>query len=158
MRSLVFAAVAFVSAAAAHAQAPAEKKSEPVVLTGCVGEGVDRGTYYVANLTRTDMDTATFAKEPNAIFALDSPKKLRDHVKKMVEIRGTVERPKETNSGKVDRESDAMRIDAKGRKVTRIPEGTAGAAAAASGGVGSARMTYKVKVKEVKRMGDNSCM
>src|SRR5688572_7464360 len=96
MRSLTFAAIAFVSAAGLSAQqAPAEpKKSEPAVFTGCVGEGVDKGTYYVADLRRASLDKATIGLEPNAIFALDSPRKLKDFVGKVVEIHGTVENVK----------------------------------------------------------------
>jgi hypothetical protein len=156
MKTLTFAAIALVSAVGVSAQqAPASKpepkKSEPAVFTGCVGEGVDKGTYYVADLRRANLDVATIATEPNAIFALDSPRKLKDFVGKVVEIHGVVENAKK--KGSVGKDADSMKIDAEGRKATRIPEGTAAAAAAASGGAD--RTTYKVKVKEVKSLGSD---
>jgi hypothetical protein len=158
MRTLTFAAFALIAAAGVQARGaqaqPEAKKSEPAIFSGCVGEGVDKGTYYVANLRRTNLVEATIATEPNAIFALDSPRKLRDHVGRVVEIRGVVFNRK--NTGKVDKDADAMKIDAEGRKPTRIPEGTPAAQAAASGGVGGQRVTYKVEVKEVKDLG-TSC-
>jgi hypothetical protein len=151
MKLLSFAVIALVSAAGLSAQS---KKSEPIHLRGCVGEGMDRGTYYVANLTRVATSDMSIGTEPDAIYALDSPKKLKPHVNKQVDIMGTVEARK--NSGAVGKKDGATTIDAKGRRTTRIPEGTAAAAAASSGGAN--RTTYKVKVSEVTEVpGGASC-
>lgn len=101
-----------------------------------------------------DMSIGT---EPNAIYALDAPKKLKPHVNKWVDIRGVVEVRTDKDKGQVAKTDGAMRIDAEGRRPTRIPEGTSAAAAAASGGVGSDRLTYKVKVTDVMENKGSTC-
>lgn len=147
MRCVVATVVVVSALIPLNAQGP-EKKQEPVTLTGCVGEGLDRGTYYVADMTRTPYDGMSIGVEPNAIFALDSPAKLKKFVNNRVEIRGVVEQNKDTK-GRVDAQADAVSIDADGQRRTRIPGDTDAAKAAASGGVAVARTSYKVKVKEV---------
>src|SRR5947208_16846663 len=63
----------------------ADTSDTPLTLTGCVVPGEAKDSFLITNIT------VEGAAPNNAFYRLDSPKKLRDHVGRRVEITGTAD-------------------------------------------------------------------
>lgn len=124
--------------------------SEPVTLTGCVGEGEGTDTFVLSNVQRADIPVGTSGGTTgvpaNVVYWLDSPKRLRSHIGHRVEIQGTLE--EDVDSATVKRDGDTVNITTERTKAVEIPVETRAAAEALTGP--ARRITYKVKVASVR--------
>lgn len=162
-------------ATTATAQTPSPKGGdkivpEPIALTGCVAAGIEKNTYMLSNVVRTDQPVGTsgsavrldqpvgtsgstaIATPP--LYWFDAPDKLKPHVGHRVEITGTLD--DDVDTAEVKMKDGKVELTEGGKKV-EVRAGTVAAAAAAGGGVdGTKRLAYKVKVNSV-RMVAGSC-
>ena len=139
MRHLSFA---LMMAAALTASAAAD--SRKVKLTGCVVPGEKSDTYVLTNVSSSDVVGTSGSTIPQPVYWLDSPDKLKAHVRQTVEITGRIDEDlKKTTvkakDGKVEMKSD-------GKKVVVPEHSTAAAGMPAPGSVEAPG--YKVKVDE----------
>jgi hypothetical protein len=151
---LVLAAATTASAQTPSPTEPDKVLKEPIKLTGCVAAGTEPDTFVLSNLKRSDTPVGTSGSlEPNAVYWLTSPDKLKSHVGHWVQVTGMLDDEKKTTKVK---EKDGKVALEKGMKKVEVPEGTTAAAAAGEGLNGEKRTSYRVKVQSVKTLS-RSC-
>lgn len=152
MKSVAFAAAVvlcstvLVPAAAERTDTVSVKGA--ITLTGCVAKAKNG---YVITGMQVVPGEGTEAPSPNAIYWLTSGKMLKGHVGERVEVFGEFEGVRKQD-GKVVAPGGEVVIRAQDGKTVRLDEQTAAAAQAKGGGIGVERQTYKVTVKDVKRI------
>jgi hypothetical protein len=145
-----------VTAATAGAQTPSGKGDhkimrEPITLTGCVNAGSKPDTYMLTNVAKADTPVGTSGTvEPNVIYWLTSPGKLKPHVGHQVQVVGILDDDVKTT--KVKAKDGKVEIK-KGDKKVELPEGTTAADALKPDG--NKRTSYKVEVQSVKMLSES---
>ena len=142
---LVLAAVTTGAAQTPSGKGPDKINRDPITLTGCVAAGQEKDTYMLSNVQRPDKAPGT--ADPNVIYWLSSPDKLKAHVGHQVEVTGKLD--DDVKETKV-KEKDGKVALKKGSKKVEVPE--ASTAGNAAGTPGTRRTTYKVEVASVKML------
>jgi uncharacterized protein YdeI (BOF family) len=145
MRHLSFA---LMIAAALTASAAAD--SRKVKLTGCVTPGDKSDTYVLTNVSSSDVVGTSGSTIGQPVYWLDSPGKLKAHVRQTVEITGRLD--EDLKKTTVKEKDGKVEMKADGKKVV-VPENSTAAAGMPSGSVDAPG--YKVKVNSVKVVSDS---
>ena len=138
------------TATTAAAQTPSGKgpdkiKRDPITLTGCVAAGQEKDTYMLSNVQRPDKAPGT--ADPNVVYWLSSPDKLKAHVGHQIQVTGKLD--DDVKSTKVKEKDGKVELK-NGSKKVEVAEGTT--AGNAAGPAGVKRTTYKVEVQSVKML------
>jgi hypothetical protein len=143
------------TATTAAAQTPSGKGDhkivrEPITLTGCVVAGTEPNTYMLTHIARADKPVGTSGTvEPNVIYWLSSPRKLKPHVGHQVEIVGILDDDVKTT--KVKAKDGKVELK-NGDKKVEVPEGTTAADSLKPDG--TKRTSYKVEVRSVRMLSE----
>lgn len=147
-------------AAAVEGQQGDKTIPQPIALTGCVAAGTKPNTYILTHVassvkpvpigTSGTAGTAGGTAEP--FYWLDSPGKLKDHIGYGVEITGMLD--DDIDKTEVEVKDGKVLLKTERTKTVELKEGTRAAAAAVVVAPKDAkRLSYKVKVRSVRRIG-----
>lgn len=130
---------------------------QPIALTGCVAAGMKANTYILTHVASSvkpvpleTSGTADSNAEP--FYWLDSPRKLEEHVGYGVEVIGMLD--DDIDKTEVEVKDGKVLLKTERTKTVELKEGTRAAAAAVMvAPKDTKRLSYKVKVTSVRRIG-----
>lgn len=133
---------------------------QPIALTGCVAAGTKPNTYILTHVASsvkpvplgTSGTAATSGVTGEPFYWLDSPGKLKEHVGYGVEITGMLD--DDIDKTEVEVKDGKVLLKTERTKTVELKEGTRAAAAAVVVAPKDVkRLSYKVKVRTVRRIG-----